>query len=103
MPDTTDPSSSATKAAPAAAPARMSIAGRAGAGARAGRAGRAGRSMPWVRRWVRNTFTRDQIASGLRSLLWVAPLTVLIWIYAEREQTTNAPVNIPIEVVSTDA
>jgi len=87
----------------------MSIGGRAGtggrpaAGGRAGRAGRAGRSMPWVRRWARSTFTRDQLTSGLRSLLWVAPLTVLIWIYAEREQTTNAPVNIPIEVVSTDA
>jgi hypothetical protein len=102
MPDKTEPSSTATKAAPAVS-TRMSIAGRTGTGGRAGRPGRPGRSMPWVRRWARNTFTRDQIASGLRSLLWVAPLTILIWIYAEREQTTKAPVNIPIEVVSTDA
>src|SRR3954451_22007031 len=103
MPETTDPSSAPTKGAPAA-PGRMSIAGRAGTGGRAGRAGRAGRSMPWVRRWARNTFTRDQIANGLRSLLWVAPLTVLIWIYAEREQSieSKTPVSIPIMVVSTD-
>ena len=99
MPDTTDQSASPAKAA-AAKPARMSIAGRTAGG----RAGRGARSMPWLRRWARNTFTRDQLASGLRSLLWVAPLTVLIWIYAEREQiiTTDTPLYIPIQVVSTD-
>ena len=103
MPDVTDSTSSpTTKAAPAKPTGRMSIAGRAGTAG--GRAGRGARSMPWVRRWVRNNLTRDQLASGLRSLLWVAPLTVLIWIYAEREQVTEtkSPVSIPIEVVSTD-
>lgn len=39
-----------------------------------------------VRRWMRETFTREQILSGFKQLMWVAPLTVLIWIYAEREQ-----------------
>ena len=39
-----------------------------------------------VRRWFRDTFSREQLVSALRSLIWVAPLTVLIWIYAESEQ-----------------
>lgn len=39
-----------------------------------------------LRRWVRDTFTREQMLSGLKQLAWVAPLTVLIWVYAEREQ-----------------
>jgi hypothetical protein len=33
----------------------------------------------------------------MRSLLWVVPLTVLIWIYAEREQVTTLP-NVTINV-----
>src|SRR5213595_2181335 len=57
-----------------------------------------------ARRWFRDTFNKEQLISGLRSLIWVAPLTVLIWIYAEREQiiTTPTPLYIPIQVVSTD-
>src|ERR1051325_4762153 len=35
----------------------------------------------------------------LRTFLWVAPLTVAIWIYAEREQVTELnDVRVPIEV-----
>src|SRR5688572_16294126 len=52
-------------------------------------AARASRRAYWAsatRRWARDTFSREQIISSLKSLAWVAPLTVLIWIYAEREQ-----------------
>ena len=37
--------------------------------------------------WARDTFSREQLISSLKSFLWVAPLTILIWVYAEREQT----------------
>jgi len=32
------------------------------------------------------TFSRESLLSSLRTFLWVVPLTILIWIYAEREQ-----------------
>jgi hypothetical protein len=38
----------------------------------------------------------------LKSLIWVAPLTLLIWIYAEREQTVVLPnVECPVELQTT--
>jgi hypothetical protein len=43
-----------------------------------------------LRRWARDTFTREQMVSGLKQLAWVAPLTMLIWVYAEREQQVQA-------------
>lgn len=57
----------------------------------------------WVaigRRWFRDTFSREQLLSSLRSLVWVLPLTVLIWIYAEREQVDEKAAQFPIEVKS---
>jgi len=50
-----------------------------------------------VRSWSRVTFSRESYMASLRSLLWVVPLTVLIWIYAEREQVTTLP-NVTINV-----
>jgi hypothetical protein len=57
-----------------------------------------------TRRWVRdgfsNTFSREQLFSSLKSLAWVVPLTVLIWIYAEREQLvplTNIPISVDVK------
>ncbi|HSU67975.1 MAG TPA: hypothetical protein VLJ39_13955 [Tepidisphaeraceae bacterium] len=45
------------------------------------------RRFGWhFRSWARTTFSRESFVSSLKSLAWVAPLTVLIWIYAEREQ-----------------
>ena len=58
---------------------------------------------PFDRRWVAETFSREQLVSAFRTLLWVAPLTFLIWIYAEREQVeerTNEA--IPFELVTVD-
>lgn len=56
-----------------------------------------------TRRWARDTFSRESLASSIKSLMWVAPLTVLIWIYAEREQV--AKMTLPpfeVEVKSAD-
>lgn len=56
-----------------------------------------------ARSWFRYTFSRDRLLNGLRNLLWVAPLTLLIWIYAEREQISPEPnVVVPIEVTTND-
>ena len=42
-----------------------------------------------------------RLIDGLKTFLWVAPLTVLIWIYAEREQIATLPdVPVAIEVRS---
>src|SRR5438552_13254555 len=56
-------------------------------------------------RWNRfiARFTRDNIISNLKTLAWVVPLTLLIWIYAEREQVaTTKDVAVPFELVSVD-
>lgn len=48
---------------------------------------------------LRDRFTRESLGHGIRTFLWVAPLTILIWIYAEREQlTTESGQTVPIEV-----
>jgi hypothetical protein len=50
-----------------------------------------------VRSWTRVTFSRESYISSVKSLLWVVPLTVLIWVYAEREQVTtlyNVSINV---------
>jgi hypothetical protein len=53
---------------------------------------------PAAKRWARDTFNRDQIVSALKQLAWVAPLTFLIWVYAEREQQQTARLRFPVEV-----
>ena len=60
------------------------------------------RSAAVVRRWARDTFNREQLLSSLRALAWVAPLTLLIWIYAEREQQLSSPSQFQIVVKTTD-
>ncbi len=50
-----------------------------------------------ARRWMRETFSREQLASGLKQLAWVAPLTLLIWVYAEQEQQITRVVRFPVE------
>lgn len=44
----------------------------------------------WLR-WGRRTFTREAIADFLKTLIWVAPLSVLIWVYADRNTTVISP------------
>jgi len=54
-------------------------------------------------RWLRNTFTRANIVEALKNLAWVGPLTILIWVWAEREQTQDITLNdVPIQVMSSD-
>ncbi|HSI33995.1 MAG TPA: hypothetical protein VK986_10450, partial [Tepidisphaeraceae bacterium] len=44
----------------------------------------------------------DRTMSVLKNLLVVVPLTLLIWVYAEREQAVTVPGNIfPVEVRTT--
>src|SRR5438876_12334266 len=55
-----------------------------------------------LRRW-RENITREQVISNLKTLAWVVPLTLLIWIWAEREQVaTTKDVAAPFELVSVD-
>lgn len=45
----------------------------------------------------------EQFLSFLKTLVWVAPLTLLIWIYAEREQNVIVPgITFPVDVRTTD-
>jgi hypothetical protein len=54
------------------------------------------------RRWPR--FNRARLAANLRILGWVVPLTILIWIWAEREQvlSPSSPnlINVPVVLTS---
>lgn len=58
-----------------------------------------------ARRFLGNLLTQDKVTGSLKTLAWVAPLTILIWVYAEREQlvATTDPIPIPITVTSADA
>lgn len=57
-----------------------------------------------VRNWARNTFNRDQLRESLKSLAWVAPLSILIWVYAERQQVRPAERrSIPFEIRTNDS
>ena len=54
-----------------------------------------------TRRSFRDAFSREQLVAGFKAFLWVAPITALIWVYAEREQVAALPnFPIPIEVTS---
>jgi len=59
-------------------------------------------SSGW-RRFAANV-TRESVISNLKTLAWVVPLTLLIWIWAEREQVQPAKdVVVPFELTSADA
>ena len=52
-----------------------------------------------IQRWIRRTFSRENFVQVVKTLAWVAPLTILIWVYAEREQIkTDTDVSLPIEI-----
>src|SRR5436190_9802372 len=54
-------------------------------------------------RLLRRLPSGEQLASFFKQLVWVAPLTLLIWVYAEREQEVTLPgVTIPIDVRTND-
>src|ERR1051325_1950693 len=47
-----------------------------------------------------NHVDQNNRGGGWRTFLWVAPLTALIWIYAEREQIDKVEVRVPIQLIS---
>src|SRR4051794_8615574 len=102
MPDPTEQSDGAGTGAPKLTAIGLADgAGRGGSGA--GRRGVLGSSGDRARSWARRALARDRVVGSLRTLLWVAPLTLLIWVYAEREQTASvANVKVGIDVTSTD-
>ncbi|MBV8782519.1 MAG: hypothetical protein JO353_14070 [Phycisphaerae bacterium] len=54
-----------------------------------------------IQRWARHNLTRENFIQSLKTLAWVCPLTVLIWVYAEREQLkTDSDVTLPIMIRS---
>lgn len=58
-------------------------------------------SAEWTR--FHTSLTRENLIAHAKTLAWVAPLTLLIWIYAEREQVAiykDEPA--PFELVNTD-
>ncbi len=44
-----------------------------------------------VRRRFRRAFTREKLVDFATTMLWVVPTTLLIWVYAEREQQAVKP------------
>jgi hypothetical protein len=58
-------------------------------------------SGEWRR--IRQGFTRQNVILFLRTMAWVAPLTLLIWVYAERAQDTKqSNLQMAIDVTSRD-
>jgi hypothetical protein len=58
-------------------------------------------SIRAAHRWFQRSLSREGAIAGLKTLAWLAPLTLLIWIYAEREQTDRVEnQTIPIEVTA---
>jgi len=56
-----------------------------------------------IQRLSRYLPPRDTVVGFLKTLIWVAPLTLLIWVYAEREQNvTQSGIIVPIEVRTSD-
>src|SRR5690242_1264927 len=52
--------------------------------------------------WV-HAFSRESLFNFAKTMAWVVPLTILIWVYAEREQRDTDPgVTFPIDVRSSD-
>jgi hypothetical protein len=43
-----------------------------------------------LRRWWRRHSDRESIVDFLKTMVWVIPLTILIWVYAEQEQVSPA-------------
>jgi hypothetical protein len=51
---------------------------------------------------TREAFSREQLIASLKSLAWVAPMTVLIWVYAERENAEKQPVSFRVVARNND-
>jgi hypothetical protein len=59
--------------------------------------------MGAFQRWLSRTASIENIFAFFKTAAWVVPLTILIWVYAEREQVAKkTDVTIPIAVKSVD-
>ena len=60
--------------------------------------------VPLIDRVRRYLPTRDQFTGFLKNMVWVAPITLLIWVYAEREQSVvEGSIVASIDVKASDA
>src|SRR5947209_1061870 len=60
------------------------------------------RSFTWralraIRSRLGAAFSREGLLSGVKTLAWVVPMTVVIWVYAEREQIARQTVLFRVE------
>ena len=53
-------------------------------------------------RGLRRAFTRDNLIADLKTLLTVAPLTILVWVYAEQQQLVTDRETLCISLRSVD-
>jgi YbbR-like protein len=53
-------------------------------------------------RWARQTFTRENFKSALASMIWVIPLTVLIWVYGAQNSMSDQPLSVNLSLASSD-
>jgi hypothetical protein len=54
--------------------------------------------------WIRARLTRQSVTEWFKTMVWVVPLTIIIWIYAEREQVPQLPYpidHVSVQVIST--
>ena len=64
---------------------------------------RPSRTVAFIRGWIDEHLSREKVSAVFKTLLWVIPLTILIWIYAERQQLAEVSgVTLPIEIISND-
>ncbi|MDB5297585.1 MAG: hypothetical protein JWO31_3568 [Phycisphaerales bacterium] len=64
---------------------------------------RPNRAVAFVRGWTEEHVSREKFTGAFQTMLWVVPLTILIWIYAERQQQVQLKgVTLPVRVVSGD-
>jgi hypothetical protein len=55
-----------------------------------------------VRKVLQNPRTAHRVRDMLKTLLWVGPMTLLIWVYAEREQLSRDTITVAVNLVSAE-
>src|ERR1043165_9754775 len=59
--------------------------------------------LTFTERLARRLPNSEQFIDFLKTLVWVGPLTLLIWVYAEREQSVVGPeMSVSIDVANND-
>ncbi|HMO26851.1 MAG TPA: hypothetical protein PKB10_11330 [Tepidisphaeraceae bacterium] len=55
-----------------------------------------------VRKVLQNPHTAHRVRDLLKTLLWVGPMTLLIWVYAEREQLSRDTITVVVNLRSAE-